>query len=84
MKTVLRLIVALPLVFLLVLILGSMLPPVSPEWRLADDIATCQYQAGIRRTTPQIYAITKDHPPSIAAYVQCMSNLGYSPVPAMP
>lgn len=82
MKTVLRLIVALPLIFFAVLILGTMLPSKTPEERLAWDIADCQGFAGIRHDTPLMYATTKDY--NYGGYIWCMMQRGYSPVPPLP
>jgi hypothetical protein len=65
-----------------VLIVGSLLPDRPPGERLAFDRDTCAYRAGIRKDNPLVYETTKSL--NYGAYVQCMLDCGYQPIPPLP
>jgi hypothetical protein len=76
---------AIPIGFILGLLLfGPRLPERSPEERLAWDSTDCQGLAGIRHTTPEIYAYTKAFPYNLLRYQECMRQRGYRTVPPLP
>ena len=66
------------------LIFGSRPPERTPEERFTWDSADCQGSAGIRHTTPAIYAYTKDSPYKLRRYQECMRQRGYRAVPPLP
>ena len=76
---------AVPIRFILgLLIFGSQPPERPPEERFTWDSADCQGFAGIRHTTPTIYAYTKDSPYNLRRYQECMRQRGYRDVPPLP
>jgi len=83
--TVAVLAAAVPVGFMLgLLMFGSPLPERTPEERFAWASADCQGVAGIRHTTPAIYAYTKDRAYNLRRYQECMRQRGYRDVPPLP
>ena len=71
--------------FLLGLLLfGPLLPERTPEERFAWDSAACQGVAGIRHTTPELYAYTTASAYNLRRYRECMGQRGYRAVPPLP
>jgi hypothetical protein len=78
------LVAAVPVGFMLgLLMFGPPLPERTPEERVAWDSADCQGLAGIRHTTPAIYAYTKDSAYNLRRYEECMRQRGYRDVPPL-